>query len=129
MERLLLIVSFLITGFLPLGLGVYLANRGDYVISVGCFLISVCGFQQVYHSLKKQEMFETFKAGQEKELENQQEDYAKQKKQLTQNLAEQFGKRFQEQQEKVEYHRKMLSKTEKILDQRNKEIWQLKNQY
>lgn len=43
-------------GFLPLFLGFYLAIREDYFISILCFLISICGFQQVYNNIKIQEL-------------------------------------------------------------------------
>ena len=130
MERPLLILSFVITGFLPLGLGAYLAHRGDYFISVGCFLIAVCGFQQIYHSLKNLELFKAFKdkiMEQEKQLEEQKEEFAKQRKQLTQNLADVFGIKMEEQQKVIIKQQKELAQAAKFLEQKNKEIWKLRD--
>ncbi len=61
MERLLLILSFIMTGLMPLAFGGYLAHQEEYFISVGCFLISVSGFQQIYYVLKIQEQMKTLK--------------------------------------------------------------------
>lgn len=55
MERLFLALSFIATGWMSLGFGIYLTYREDYVIAAGCFLISFCGFRQVYDNLKRQE--------------------------------------------------------------------------
>ena len=90
MERILLGISFVMTGLLPLSFGLYLAHKGEFFISVGCLLTSVCGFQQVYHNLKNRELFE--------------------------NSAKQHARTQLE-----------LAKARRMLEQKNKEIWELKN--
>jgi len=144
MERLFIGLSFIMTGFFPLIFGLYLALKGDYFVSVGCFLTSVCGFQQVYHNLKNQELFEAFAAKilqQQLELEEHEKNNKDQRKNLTQNLADLFGMKMEEQQKKLDEqqilleeqhkqlirHRNELSKASAMLDQKNKEIWKLRN--
>lgn len=132
MERLPLIISFLMTGFLPLFFGVYLAQRQDYFLSVGCFFISLCGFQQIYHTLKVQELFGLFKDKineQAQQLEDQKEEFLKQRKQLTQNLADLFGMKMKEQENLITKQQRELANAARFLEQKNKEIWKLRDYY
>lgn len=137
MERLFVVLSFVMTGLFPLFFGLYLAHRGDYFVSVGCFLTSVCGFQQVYHNLKNRELFEALSKKileQRVELESCQEEHVKQRKETTRNLADMFGMKMGEQQKKLEdqerilsKHKSELAKASAMLEQKNNEIWKLKN--
>lgn len=133
MERLFLALSFMMTGCFPLLFGLYLAHRGDYLISVGCLLTSVCGFQQVYHTLKNRELFESLNKKileQQVELDSCREEHGKQRKEITRNLAEVFSKKVEEEQEQLlRKHRGELAKASSMLEQKNKEIWQLKHDY
>lgn len=144
MLRLLLILSFLVTGIGPLGVGAYLANRGDYYLSACCFLIAVCSFQQLYYFLQNNEISETLLqtiADQQKEIDAQKEAHDLEIKQLTHNLGEIFSvkmdeqkrkseavlnSKIDEQNQKLEAQRKRLAEVNKTLEQRNKEIWTLK---
>lgn len=55
MERLFLALSCIATGWMPLGFGIYLTYREEYIIAAGCFLVSFFGFRQIYDNLKCQE--------------------------------------------------------------------------
>jgi hypothetical protein len=55
MERILLTVYFLMTGCLPLALGAYTAYEEHYAISVTCFIIALCGFQEIHYVIKCRE--------------------------------------------------------------------------
>lgn len=144
MERFLLGLSCVMTGFLPMFFGLYLAHRGDYFLSIGCLLTSVCGFQQVYHNLKNQELFEALAVkilDQQTELESHEKDNKYQRKNLTQNLADLFGMKMAEQQKRLDEQQQLLDEQNKqllknrsemakataMLEQRNKEIWKLRN--
>jgi uncharacterized protein HemX len=132
MARLSLIISFLMTGVLPLCLGLYLTHRNDYFVAVACFLISVCGFQQVYYTLNIQESLKSFKdkiAEKEKELEEQTEDFLRQKKQMKQNMADFFGKKMEQQEQVIARQKKELAQAAKFLEHKNKEIKNLRDYY
>lgn len=45
-------ITFVATGCLPFGFGVYLACKEDFTLSIGSFLLSFLGFKQAYDSLK-----------------------------------------------------------------------------
>lgn len=144
MDRFFLAASFVMTGFFPLLFGLYLAYKGDYFVSVGCILTSVCGFQQVYHNLKNQELFDVFATKileQQAELELHEKNNKDQRKDLTKNLADLFGMKMEEQQKKLDEqqqlleeqnkqlarHRSELMKAAVMLEQKNKEIWKLRD--
>lgn len=48
-------LSFITVGWTPILLGSYLTYKEDYFSAVICFLISFCGFRQVYDDIKVQE--------------------------------------------------------------------------
>lgn len=137
MERLFVVLSFVMTGLFPLFCGLYLALKSEYFVSIGCLLTSVCGFQQVYHNLKNKELFEILNKKileQQVELESCQEEHAKQRKETTRNLADLFGMKMADQQNKLDEqertlskHRSELTKASAMLEQKNNEIWKLKN--
>lgn len=83
-------MSFITIGWFPFILGMYLTYREEYVLAVGCFLISFCGFRHVCEAIKNREKFK----GLESRLGRQQYE---------------------------------LSKTKRLIEQRDKEIYILKN--
>jgi len=64
MERFLLAISFVVMGWIPFFLGIYLAYTEEYFTAIICFLVSFCGFKQVYDTLKYQSLY----IAQQKEL-------------------------------------------------------------
>lgn len=125
MERLLQAL-FLVTGILPLVLGSFLLYRDDdYYVAAVCFIISVCAFQQIYHFLKSIDQLKKQIADQQARLEEHNQD----RKQLTRNLADMFSFKMQEQERKFEDQRNRLAQANKIIEQKNKEIWALNNDY
>lgn len=124
MPRTILIISFCISGVLPLGLGAYLANREEYVVAIVCFIIAVCGFLQVYYSLSIQD---DLQKDLEQQLEQQKEDYAQQKKQIAHNLSEIISEKIEQQQKIISRQQKELTRSASLLTQKNREIWELKN--
>jgi hypothetical protein len=51
-------LSFIATGWTPLLFGVYLTCKEEYLVAIGCFLISFCGFRQVCEFLKLYEVLQ-----------------------------------------------------------------------
>ena len=124
-QRLFLGISFLMTGLLPLSCGLYLAYLGQYLISIGCLLVAVCGFQQIYHSLRHQEVLDGLYLKireKEGELQSCQEENAHK----TKSLADLYGQKLEEQEAVISRHRAELIKANRMLEDRNKEIWKLK---
>ena len=81
MERVLPILCSIVTGWVPLIFGIYIANKNYFVLAIACFIVACGGFIQAYENFKCQESMK------EKDLE-----IAKHKKKL--------GEYFRESEEK-----------------------------
>ncbi len=56
MQRFLLTLYFITTGWVPLFYGIYMANSNSFAVAMAFLLISFCGFRQVYDSFNYQEL-------------------------------------------------------------------------
>lgn len=128
MDRSLLILSFLATGLLPFGLGAYLAYKGDYYLSVGCFFIAIAGFQQIYQFLKIIDNLSIQIMDQQKAFDTQREQFGLDQKQLTHNLGLMFSEKMDETNRKIEDQKKRLCQADNMIEQRNKEIRKLQRE-
>lgn len=59
MRRTFLAVYFATTGWVPLLYGIYLANEGQFIVSIIVLLVSFCGFRLVYDIFNYQEKIES----------------------------------------------------------------------
>lgn len=132
MAKAFIIILFITTGILPLCMGISLACREDYIIAVGCFIIAVFGFQQVYRNAGVQELIDSLTQkilDQEKELEQQKLDFVNQKNKMTQNLADIFSSKVDQQEKIIARQRKELSEASRFLEHKNREIRLLREDY
>jgi high-affinity Fe2+/Pb2+ permease len=55
MEKVILILCSIVTGWVPLAFGIYIANKSYFMLAIGCMVVACCGFEQAYESFRRQE--------------------------------------------------------------------------
>jgi len=132
MARAFLIILFIMTGVFPLCLGMYATSKDNYLIGVGCLVIAVFGFLQVYQNSSVEELVESLKqtiAEQDKALDEQKAELNAHKEEITQKLADVFAAKVEHQEKIIVRQRKELSQASKFLEHKNREIRLLREDY